>query len=265
MRFFAESVIRPLVRNRRLTRICEIGASFGENADELLRTPETTFLLIDPCIDTDLEHKYATNPRVRVAKGTSLDVLPTISEAFDCILIDGDHNWYTVYNELRLIHQRSLLAEGGLILLHDVGWPYGRRDMYYNPEAIPSAYRQPYALKGIVRGQSVLADDAGINDMRANARHEGGYRNGVQTAAEDFLRETDAYVSYFSTLEHGLGVLAPRNSAQGLATFAWCVARLQVFTAKERLRRLPRKKLAVAGLFAAAILLVAFQRRGRSS
>ena len=265
MRFFAHSVIRPVVRHRNLNRICEIGASFGENTDELLRSSATTFVLIDPCIDTDLESKYATNRRVKVAKGTSLSVLPTITESFDCILIDGDHNWFTVYNELRLIHQRSLLAPGGLILLHDVGWPYGRRDMYYDPDTIPAEHRQVHARAGIVSGQSALSTTSGINDMRANANHEGGERNGVRTAVEDFACETEDYVSYFSNLEHGLGVLARRDSARSLGTFAYCVARLQAMATRERIRRLPRKKLAVAGLVAAAVMVAALQRRARSS
>ena len=33
--------------------------------------------------------------------------------------------------------------------LHDVGWPYGRRDLYYAPERIPEEFRQPWAQKGL--------------------------------------------------------------------------------------------------------------------
>ncbi len=63
------------------------------------------------------------------------------------MFLDGDHNWYTVFHELRLIEEHCQRNERlfPLVLLHDLGWPYGRRDLYYNPETIPAEYRQPYA------------------------------------------------------------------------------------------------------------------------
>ena len=65
-------------------------------------------------------------------------------------LVDGDHNWYTVVNELRLIAATSAGAGEPLpvLICHDVGWPYGRRDLYYAPEQIPEEYRQPWAQQG---------------------------------------------------------------------------------------------------------------------
>jgi hypothetical protein len=44
---------------------------------------------------------------VKVYRGNSLQVLPQVREVYDCVLIDGDHNWHTVFNELRLIHLRG--------------------------------------------------------------------------------------------------------------------------------------------------------------
>ena len=73
-------------------------------------------------------------------------------------LIDGDHNWYTVFNELEMLAAaaRKAGAPLPLLILHDVGWPYGRRDLYYAPEQIPEEFRQPYARKGIAPGRSEL-------------------------------------------------------------------------------------------------------------
>ena len=73
--------------------------------------------------------------------------------------------------------------------LHDVGWPYGRRDLYYAPERIPEEFRQPWARRGIVPGRRELSDDGGLNAQFANAVEEGGPRNGVMTALEDFVAE----------------------------------------------------------------------------
>ena len=39
--------------------------------------------------------------------GLSLDILPGI-EPVDFALVDGDHNWHTVLNELRLLERAGL-------------------------------------------------------------------------------------------------------------------------------------------------------------
>ena len=39
-----------------------------------------------------------------------------------------------------------------VLILHDVCWPYGRRDLYYVPERIPEEFRQPYAQRGMRPG-----------------------------------------------------------------------------------------------------------------
>ena len=83
----------------------------------------------------------------------SLNVLSEIDDV-DAALIDGDHNWYTVINELRMLAAKSEAQgrEFPLTLLHDVGWPYGRRDQYCDPEAIPDEYRQPIGGGGMWPG-----------------------------------------------------------------------------------------------------------------
>ncbi len=128
--------------------------------------------------------------------------------------IDGDHNWYTVYNELKTIEEKKLIRKGGTIFLHDVSWPYGRRDMYYNPQTIPSEFIHPYARKGILKGQSELSDSSeSQNEKYNNALHEGGSKNGVLTAVEDFLENyKDQYSFYYIDEQFGLGVLLKSNN-----------------------------------------------------
>jgi len=187
MQEFVRDWIVPLAEKHGWKRFCEIGASMGLSSDELLKLPNISYMIVDPCLDMDLALKFAGNARVTVKKGNSLDVLPTLTSTFDCILIDGDHNWYTVFNELRLIRDRALLPPGGMIFFHDVEWPYGRRDLYYQPDTIPPEYRWEYARKGMIRGQSQLEGSGGKNEHLDNAVHEGGPRNGVLTAIEDFI------------------------------------------------------------------------------
>ncbi len=207
MRRFFKRVVAPHVRRQRYRRVCEIGAQLGVNTDQLLDLPGVEVTVVDPCIDADLEAKYRGDARVTLEIGLSLDVLPRLTRPFDCILIDGDHNWHTVIHELRVIEERSLLNAPGTIFLHDTSWPYARRDLYYEPSRIPDSERQPYAVGGVAVGCSELVRD-GLNSELHHATHEGGARNGVLTAIEDYLSETDLDYRFLRLRrEFGLGVL----------------------------------------------------------
>ena len=74
-----------------------------------------------------------------------------------------------------------------LVFLHDIGWPYDRRDMYYNPSNIPEYYRQPYEMNGVHPSTTSLVENDGINNGLFNSIYVNTPRNGVLTAIEDFL------------------------------------------------------------------------------
>jgi hypothetical protein len=242
MRFFSEKVLKPYIAATRYRRLCEIGAALGKTTERLLEIDFLVIDIIDPCLDADLCKEYRDNKRIRVHKGISLEVLQTISDQFDCILIDGDHNWYTVYNELRTIKERCLIKPGGTIFFHDVCWPYGRRDMYYQPELIPKEFTHPYKRQGIVRGQSEL-HGSGMNARSYNAVYEGGERNGVLRAIEDFLKENSGeYKFYYFEQEYGLGVLLKTGSTIGNFTFNKYLLRAKCGSFIPRLKNVTRDK-----------------------
>jgi hypothetical protein len=125
-----------------------------------------------------------------VIRGASLDVLPRL-EACDAYFLDGDHNYYTVRGELDAIARGAerFGSQGPLICVHDVGWPWARRDMYYAPENIPPEHRHPFSAElGVALHTDDLVD-GGLRDpgRYAIACRPGGPRNGVLTAVEDFL------------------------------------------------------------------------------
>jgi predicted O-methyltransferase YrrM len=212
MQKFIRHFVIPLAKNRGWKKLCEIGALTGQSTDEILKLPNISHTIIDPCFDADLALKYAGDARVMVQKGNSLDVLPRLTDTYDCLIIDGDHNWYTVMNELDQIRQRALLRPGGVIFFHDVEWPYARRDMYYQPETIPHEYRQEYERRGIIRGRSELADTGGTNSEYCNAVREGGPRNGVLQAIEDFIAKHPSDYRFCRVkLQRGLGILQYRQ------------------------------------------------------
>ena len=127
--------------------------------------PEAELHVIDPGARTSTPPSTSSgSPAGTSSTATSASTCCRDLPPMDAALIDGDHNWYTVYNELRL------LARGApgpparrcrVLILHDVGWPYGRRDLYYDARArSPTEFRQPYAPGGMQPGPDEAARDA---------------------------------------------------------------------------------------------------------
>jgi hypothetical protein len=195
---FWDDVVAPIVKAARTKRLIEIGALRGENTVLLLEAlgDDAELHVVDPLPEFDPEEHTRRFPgRYVFHRDLSLNVLPDAG-AFDVALIDGDHNWYTVYNELQLLRKAAERDQRPLpiLIMHDVCWPYGRRDLYYNPADIPAEFRQPYARRGIRPGRPDVLPAGGMNVTLCNAEVEGGPRNGVMTALDDFLVELDVPV-----------------------------------------------------------------------
>jgi hypothetical protein len=212
-----DTMIEPILEATRPKSIVEIGSDEGLNTRNLLEFCERTdavLHVIDPVPKYDVsEWLERYGERFVFYPALSLDVIPSLG-TFDLVLVDGDHNWYTVYNELRSIEERC--AGSGqpfpLVMLHDIDWPFGRRDLYYDPDTVPEAYRQPFGTKGVRPGDVGLCDEGGLIQGYTKAVHEGGSHNGVFTAVEDFLRETSLDLDLMRIPGfHGLGVLIPRR------------------------------------------------------
>ncbi|MGI9603068.1 MAG: CmcI family methyltransferase [Acidimicrobiales bacterium] len=188
-----DEVISPVLVASGARRLVEIGALRGENTRFLLENlgDEVELHVIDPVPEFDpAEHEERFGGRYVFHRDISHNVLPSLPPV-DVALVDGDHNWFTVFHELRMLTEVSD-AHGvpvPVLILHDVGWPYGRRDLYYTPERIPPEFRQPYAQRGMRPGQDALMKrpGRGTNPTLDNALHEGGPRNGVMTALDDWI------------------------------------------------------------------------------
>lgn len=215
MFIYWDDLVAPLMRAAKPKVVVEIGAYTGRNTLNILSImpPDGLLHAIDPAPAVDIA---ALDPqRVRLHRALSLDVLDSIGPV-DAYIIDGDHNWYSVFHELKTIY--GLYADAPerfpLVVLHDTAWPYGRRDMYWDLQAIPAAYRLPNGKKGMVPGQSALAETGGLQADVYNATHEGGARNGVLTAIEDFLAEhPEEFVFRSMPVRFGFGFLLNRAYA----------------------------------------------------
>jgi hypothetical protein len=177
---------------REAASVVEIGGRAGELTRELAARAVVrggTVAAIEPSPELELEELAARRPELELIPETSLDALRWI-EVPDALIVDGDHNYYTVSEELRIAADRSRGTGLPLLLLHDVGWPHARRDTYYAPERIPERYRQPMVENAALAPGEPAVSHAGLRYRWAAAR-EGGPRNGVLTAVEDFVAERD--------------------------------------------------------------------------
>jgi len=205
-------VIAPLIEAIQPRAIVEVGVGSGRLTRRLLEAPGAAGAVIhaidpEPTLDPDLR---ASEPeRLRVHEERSLAVLGATGPV-DLALLDGDPNWYSVHSELTLLTRAAERAERSapLIVAHNVHWPFGRRDGYYDPAVIPPASRRDHSELGLVPGRREPAG-TGLRLVPWVARRDFEPRSGVLTAVEDFLATSALdWTSVELPGFHGVAVLA---------------------------------------------------------
>jgi hypothetical protein len=211
----------------RARSVVEVGAFMGELTRLLLLWADTvgaTVTAVDTAPHPDLEALEPAQANLRLIRATSHAALAELPLA-DAIILDGDHNYYTVSEELRIISELAAEQQQRLplLLLHDVGWPHGRRDDYYVPDRIPAEHRQPLAEEGLYPGEPGTYHGGIPCDNPA--AHEGGPRNGVLTAVEGFVSSHESLRLAIIPAFYGLGVVwdtaGPHDAALTQALSAW--------------------------------------------
>ncbi len=226
-------------------RIFEIGGEDGTFTRELLEWAEARdadVVCIDPAPREPLEDLARANPRLSLVREVSVVALGSTPPG-DAYLIDGDHNYFTVQQELQLISAAAADGQPPLIFLHDVGWPCARRDFYYDPDAIPAEARHEYSWDhGVAVGEpGVVKGGFRGEGQFAVALREGGPGNGVLTAVEDFVRDRPDVTFEMVPAVFGLGLIAGAQApyADRLAEL------LRPYTANPLVRRLEQNRLAL--------------------
>jgi hypothetical protein len=200
VRLVWESVVEPILQAVRPKVIVEIGVRHGGTTRKLLEFAsrfDCRVHGIDPSPGDKLDlptFEKLHGDRFSLHTQMSLEALPHIDD-MDAVVIDGDHNWYTVFNELKLIELRAADQRRAFptILLHDVDWPNGRRDRYANINLIPEEYRH-------------------VEKWSSNTGDDRIPRVGVRTAIEDFLKETDLDLEFVSAIGFGgVGIIVPKT------------------------------------------------------
>jgi hypothetical protein len=165
---------------------------------------------IDPAPQPELGELASGHPELELIRETSLEALSRI-ELPDAVVIDGDHNYYTVSQELRLVAERAAGDALPLLFFHDVRWPHGRRDDYFDPDQIPTEARHPLAGNaGLFPGDPGVRP-GGLPYPRSAVR-EGGLGNGVFTAVEDFVAGREDVGLAVVPAFFGLAVVWPHDA-----------------------------------------------------
>lgn len=188
--------------------ICEIGSFEGNTTEELAKHCEaskSTLYVVDP------DAKELKYPNTVIHRSTSRQFF---KQAIDCqfYLVDGDHNYETVSLELNSIHNNKIENKPYCIVLHDIGWPCGRRDLYFKCGEFSGVnnakFHSGVSLENeeLNHGQCFAGGDLFAWGEEINSQ------TGVLTAVENFLEGKCGELAYFSMpLFYGCGVIYERN------------------------------------------------------
>lgn len=193
--------------------VVEIGSEYGAFTRELLAWAgeRARVVAVDPRPMPELYALAERESRLELIEKLSAEAIPALPP-LDAYVVDGDHNYYTVTEELTAIER--VCADSGfpLVLFHDVCWPHGRRDSYYVPERIPAEHRQPLAHDVyLVPWSGETEPGVGLR-YDCVAAHEGGPANGVLTAIEDFIADRDGLSFARVPAFFGFAVLWPSDA-----------------------------------------------------
>jgi hypothetical protein len=198
--------------------VVEIGSETGEMSVLLASAAAArggTLYVVEPFPSARLRALADECSNVKVIDDISPAAFAHLPRA-GLYVVDGDHNYVTVRAEVEAIFSDAASADC-LAVMHDIGWPSGRRDQYYAPDRLPAESVWPHSFsRGAVVDRSELAGEGrGFrgNGSFALATHEGGPRNGVRTAIEDVLAERDDLAMLTTPLVFGLGVIGHRDFA----------------------------------------------------
>ncbi len=182
-------IMTPTLDAAGVTSLLEIGSFRGELTEELLKWADrsgASVATVEPLPPDDLLDLKARRPELELIEDTGVGALEGLDSLPDAIVIDGDHNYYTLSGELEKIAEMAGERPLPFLLFHDMCWPHERRDTYYAPDRIPEDERQPLGHNCTIAPGNPGLSDGGLPYEWA-ADHEGGPENGVLTAIEDFI------------------------------------------------------------------------------
>ena len=190
-----------------INHILEIGSEAGVNTLALLeyaKSRNAKLTTVDP-VTIQFPFAVSGEKSFHFFQGTSQEFLSSKFSA-EVIFMDGDHNYETVINDLENIHQNRAANKIKVMFLHDVSWPWARRDNYYDLSQI-SAPNPNYAdtqVSPYISAKKFYLPPCGYTV----ATQEGGAKNGVLTAIEAFLKKNGTTWAFWHIpIIYGIGIL----------------------------------------------------------
>ncbi len=244
-----EPLISSLLAEVAPERVVEIGGESGRASKMYLRAGVREVVCVDPSPGEELRELAAAERRLTLVLKRSPGCIPALPSAQFWIL-DGDHNYATVRAELEAILAREDGGRSSMILVHDVLWPCGRRDLYYDPEALGGTVAHPHCWsRGPTVGREELTEEGFVGAGRfAVARSAGGEGNGVRTALEDVLAARPGLGCALIPIIFGLAVVYPLDAP-------WAPAVASLLRPLDRSRFLTRLELNRIALYSRVLEL----------
>jgi hypothetical protein len=197
-------IFEVVFAKRDISTVVEVGVESGRVSGMYLELGASAVYCVDPHPSDELRANLAKNDALHLVEKLSPAALAELPVA-DLYVLDGDHNYAVVLQEVRWILAN---APDAVIVVHDVLWPCSRRDLYYEPSPLGPQDKLPSSADGPTVWQDGLTP-AGFVGLGAftSARQAGGERNGVLTAVEDALAEGDGWQFALVPAVFGLGVM----------------------------------------------------------
>jgi predicted O-methyltransferase YrrM len=209
-----QELIAALVKAVAPDRAIEIGGESGSSARAYVAAGVPEVITIDVAPTAELRAAAESDPRITLVEERSPQALAGLPPSTFWV-IDGDHNYSVVRAELEAILARNAQDErDSLLIFHDVIWPCGRRDQYYDPDALASEDVHPHRWDAgaTIWSEELSADGFVGAGSFATAMQFGGEANGVLTAIEDVLEGRDDLELAIVPAVFGLGVIYSANA-----------------------------------------------------
>lgn len=195
--------------------VVEVGSESGSFTERLLAFMAARGGLLTTIDPAPADKVRELGARFPGAHRLLLDRTPQALDGLDAAqvyVIDGDHNYWVVSKELEAI-AAATGDEPPVVILHDVGWPCGRRDFYYAPSVLPEGAVHAHTFDRGVHMDARQSVEGGFRGegVFAVALEEGGPKNGVLTAVEDFMAAHPGHELVTIPAVFGLGILFHRS------------------------------------------------------
>lgn len=207
-----KNVVCPIIKSIQAKNIIEIGANDEINTKNILdycMEYNAYLTSIGSSSNFDVEKfklKYCDH--FTFIDSLSSEAFPSLN-AFDVVLIYGDHNWDNICDELKAIEKNfNNQMSFPLIFLQGIGSLYVGEGRCCNPKTMPEGYVQQYKKLGITFPDETFVNKEVFNSDFFNECSDNSLKNCVLTSIEEFILESSLQITFIKIpLFDGLGIL----------------------------------------------------------